>query len=381
MSASQQTIAVVTGGTAGVGRATVDALLERGHRVAVFARGKSRLEEMQRQFGDRVWTRSVDMGHDDQVREAVDALVADWGAPEIWVNSVMLTSVSWFKDVDADEFKKITDATYIGTVNGCRHALRVMDRGNIVNVGSGLSYRAIPFQAAYCGAKHAINGFSQALRSEIIREGRPIELSLVQLPAVNTPQFDWARNRMPRKPQPAPPIFQPEVPARGILQAIDDDAREVLIGRSVLQLVFGNMLFPDLLDGVLADQGKDMQQSEQMDYGREDNIDGPVEDMPAKAHGSFDHRAEASGIVVDADRTRKSLALGVAGALIGLGVLAGRATAGRGPRRRVRDRDTARNDTARIDAADRARPWGDGRPAEGSDRIGARDYRPGNYLS
>ena len=373
---SDQKIAVVTGGTAGVGRATVDALLERGHRVAVFARGQSRLDEMDRLFGDRVWTRSVDVARDDQVRDAVDALVADWGKPEIWVNSVMLTSVSKFADVDEAEFRTITDATYIGTVNCCRHALRVMERGNIVNVGSGLSYRAIPFQAAYCGAKHAINGFSQALRSEIIRDGRPIELSLVQLPAVNTPQFDWCRNRLDRKPQPAPPIFQPEVPANGILKAIDEDVREVLVGRSVLQLVFGNMLFPDVLDGMLADQGKDMQQSGQIDHGREDNLDGPVEDMPAVAHGSFDHRAEGSGIAVDADAARKTIAFGAAALLVGLGVLAGRASAGRVPSRVEAD---APGD--RVEDADRARPWGYTRPAFDAEHGRDRAYRPGSYLS
>ena len=369
-------IAVVTGGTAGVGRATVDALLDRGHRVAVFARGQSRLDELQRQYGDRVWTRSVDVARDDQVREAVDALVSHWGKPEIWVNSVMLTSVSKFADVDEDEFRKITDATYLGTVNSCRHALRVMDRGNIVNVGSGLGYRAVPFQAAYCGAKHAINGFSQALRSEIIREGRPIELSLVQLPAVNTPQFDWCRNRLERKPQPAPPIFQPEVPAQGILKAIDDDAREILVGRSALQLVFGNMLFPDLLDGVLADQGKDMQQSEQIDYGRKDNLDGPVEGMPSKAHGSFDDRAESSGVTVDADATRKTVALGAAALLVGLGVMAGRASAGR-----AMPKPTRGHSGDRVEQSDRTRPWGYGRAAVGGDYAGERSYRPSTYLS
>lgn len=377
-------IAVVTGGTAGVGRATVDMLLARGHRVAVLARGQDRLDELARQYGDRVWTRSVDVADDAAVSDAADALVAEWGAPTIWVNSVMLTSVSAFADVDADEFRKITDATYIGTVNCCRHALRIMTRGNVVNVGSGLSYRAIPFQAAYCGAKHAINGFTQALRSEIIREGRPIELSLVQLPAVNTPQFDWSRNRMPNKPQPAPPIFQPEVAAQGVLKAIDDDAREVLVGRSVLQLLFGNMLFPDLLDTQLAKQGKEIQQSEEVDYGRPDNVDGPLPGYPSKAHGSFDDRAEDSGITVDADTSRKMVALGGAALLVGLGMLAGRAATGRSVgagRSRTRSvaSDGGGTDAQAVDPADRARPWGYGDAGLGQEAIGAQDYRPGTY--
>ena len=378
------TIAVVTGGTAGVGRATVDKLLARGHRVAVLARGQERLDELSRQYGDRIWTRSTDVADDAAVAAAADALASEWGAPSIWVNSVMLTSVSRFADVDEAEFRTITDATYLGTVNCCRHALRIMTAGNIVNVGSGLSYRAIPLQAAYCGAKHAINGFTQALRSELIDEGRPIELSLVQLPAINTPQFDWARNRMPRKPQPAPPIFQPEVAAEGILKAIDEDAREVLVGRSVVQLVFGNMLFPDLLDRQLAKQGDEMQQSDAVDYGRPDNLDGPLADYPSKAHGSFDHKAEAKGISVDADRSRKAIALGGAALLVGLGVLAGRASAGRvraAPRRErlPATTDGDRTETLAVDPADRSRPWGQGDGHLDRDAIGAREYRPGGF--
>ena len=371
------TIAVVTGGTAGVGRATVDALLARGHRVAVLARGRGRLDELARQYGDRVWTRSVDVADDDAVAQAVDALRADWGAPEIWVNSVMLTSVSAFADVSADEFHKITDATYLGTVNCCRHALRVMTRGNVVNVGSGLAYRAVPYQAAYCGAKHAVRGFTQALRTEVLRAGRPIAISTVELPAVNTPQFDWCRNRMPVKPQPVPPIFQPEVAASGILKAIDERAREILVGRSVVQLVVGNALFPDLLDHRLAEEGVEMQSSEHTDFGRPDNIDGPLAEYPSKAHGSFDHRAEASGILVDGDHARKVLAFGGAALLVGLGILAGRATKRRAPGGTLPDRSGSVD--VDVDARDRARPWDPVADARGTDRTGARDYRPTDW--
>ena len=370
------TIAVVTGGTAGVGRATVDALLARGHRVAVLARGRERLDQLAAQHGDRVWTRSVDVADDGAVAEAVDALVSDWGAPEIWVNSVMLTSVSAFADVPADEFRKITDATYLGTVNCCRHALRVMTRGNLVNVGSGLAYRAVPYQAAYCGAKHAVRGFTQALRTEILREGRPIAIGIVELPAVNTPQFDWCRNRLPVKPQPVPPIFQPEVAAAGILKAIDEGAREILVGRSVVQLVIGNMLFPDMLDHRLAREGVEMQSSDHKDYGRPDNIDGPLADYPSKSHGSFDHRAERGGVIVDGDNARKVLAFGGAALLVGLGMLVGRGT-----KRRiaVADEPAPSGDVAAVEAQDRARPWGQARDTGGEGRIGAPEYRPGNW--
>jgi NAD(P)-dependent dehydrogenase (short-subunit alcohol dehydrogenase family) len=352
-------IAVICGGTAGVGRAVLDQFLERGYRTAVIARGEDRLREIATQFGDRVWTRAADVADDAAITRAAEDIRAHWGAPDIWVNCAMLTSVSPFEEMTDEEYRKITDATYMGQVVGARAALKVMERGNIVCIGSGLSYRSIPYQSAYCAAKHAVNGFAGALRTEMIHAGRPIEVSLVQLPAINTPQFDWSRNRMSRKPQPVPPIFQPELAARAVLKAIDTDAREVLVGRSVIQLVFGNYLAPDLLDAQLGRQGVEAQKSDEPDYGRPDNIDGPVP-MPSKAHGSFDDRAESGGIIVDADRTRKAFALGGALALFGLGVLVGR---GRPGRRRVEDK-ARRDDLA----------WGEARlPEHDPGRLEARE--------
>ena len=334
-------IAVVTGGSAGIGRATVDALLDRGYRVAVLARGTKRLETLSRIMGDRVWTRSVDVGDGAALERAGDAIVAELGVPDVWVNNAMLTSLSPFAKVDEAEFRKITDTTYIGTVNGCRTALRIMARGNIVNVGSGLAYTSVPNQAAYCGAKHAIEGFTQSLRIELAQARRPITLSMVQLPALNTPQFDWSRNRMDRKQQPAPPIFQPEVAAEGVLRAIDSDAREVLVGRSVLQLMVADMLLPGAVERKLTKIGTDIQTSERPDLPQLDNLDGPVEDYPSASHGPYDDRASSRGIVVDGDVARKVFALGSAAALLAAGVLLGRATApGRMPRRLDRLRAT-----------------------------------------
>ncbi|MEM7643998.1 MAG: SDR family oxidoreductase [Pseudomonadota bacterium] len=318
-------IAVIAGGSAGVGRATLDAFLDRGYRVAVLARGKGRLDEIEAEFGDRVFTRTCNVAEDAQVQKAADEIVANWGAPDIWINCAMLTSFSPFHKVDEAEFRKITDTTYLGQVNGCRAALRVMTEGNIVNVGSGLGYRSVPYQAAYCGAKHAINGFSQALRSELMREGRPIALSLVQLPAINTPQFDWARNRLDHAPQPAPPIFQPDVAARAILKAIDEDSREILVGRSVLQLLFGNMLFPDLFDAQLAEMGVEAQESDRPATPRADNLDGPVSSIGARAKGSYGHRAEEQAVTVDGDVIRKAIAFGGAAVLLAVGTILGRA--------------------------------------------------------
>jgi NAD(P)-dependent dehydrogenase (short-subunit alcohol dehydrogenase family) len=362
-------IAVVAGGSAGVGRATVDALLDRGYRVAVFARGRDRLDEMDRAFGERILTQACDVGQDAQVQRAADEVVRHWGEPEVWINCAMLTSFSSFEEMTDDEFRKITDTTYMGQVNGTRAALRVMSRGNIVNVGSGIAYRAVPFQSAYSGAKHAINGFTQAIRSEVMRSGRPIEISLVQLPAINTPQFDWARNRLDRKPQPAPPIYQPEVAAKAVMKAIDGNMREVFVGRSVPQLVFGNMLFPDLLDRALARMGREAQRSDQPDFGREDNIDGPVEGVPAKAHGSFDHRAEETGMAVDGDAARMAVLFGSMAALVGLGAIIGRASAPKRPARR----STVRRSEPHGPRTDL--PWGYDRPPNGAPAY----HRPDEY--
>jgi NAD(P)-dependent dehydrogenase (short-subunit alcohol dehydrogenase family) len=321
-------LAVVCGGSAGVGRAVTDALIARGYTVAVLARGASRLEALKAHHGPNVWTRVADVTDQGQIDRAADALVAEHGAPSVWVNSAMLTSFSRFEDVPDAEFRKITDTTYFGTVNGCRTALRIMDRGSIVNVGSGLAYTSVPYQAAYCAAKHAIEGFTQALRIELARDERPIALSQVQLPAINTPQFDWARNRMDEQPQPAPPIFQPEVAARAVLKAIDERSREVLVGRSVLQLVAGNFLLPDLVETQLEKMGVEAQKSGRPARANPDNLDGPVEDYPTRAHGPYDDRAEASGVIVDGDRARKTALFGGALALLAIGWGLGRAMGG-----------------------------------------------------
>jgi NAD(P)-dependent dehydrogenase (short-subunit alcohol dehydrogenase family) len=316
--------AIVIGGTAGVGRAIVLALLERGYRVGVMARGEERLAEMEEEFGSRrIKAVAADAGIADDVEAATNLIVEAFGPPSVWVNCAMLTSFSPFEKMSPAEFDAIVRATFLGQVNGTRAALRVMGRGNVINIGSGLSYRAVPFQAAYCAAKHAINGFASAIRSELIRDGHPLRLSLVQLPAINTPQFDWARNRLDRKPQPAPPIYQPEVAARAAMKALDTGAREILVGQSVLQLVFGNMVLPNWLDQKLADDGVEMQKSEKPEPGnRPDNIDEPV-NHPSTAHGRFDKRAKSSALIVDGDLARKVIFFGGPLMIFLLGVLVG----------------------------------------------------------
>lgn len=297
--------AIVNGGSAGIGRAVVEKLLARGYSVGVIARGENRLQAMQQEFGDdRIYGASADSADHKALEKAYQAITAKFGEPEIWVNALMLTSFSPFKEMSADEFQTIINATFIGQVNGTRLALSGLAITNIVNIGSGLSYRSVPLQSAYCAAKHAINGFTSALRSELIRDNRDVALSLIQLPAVNTPQFTWAKNRMSYKPQPAPPIYQPEVAANAVMKAIDNNSRELFVGRSVLKLVFGDMVLPNFLDKKLAKDGADLQKSQMPDPGnREDNLNNPVEHA-STSHGDFDNRASDKGIIVDADVAR-----------------------------------------------------------------------------
>ncbi len=316
--------AIVLGGSAGVGHAVVEALLARGYRVGTVARGPERLAEMAARFGERLATAPADVGDAAALEAAVETLIERTGPPSVWVNSAMQTSFSPFEQVGADEFDRIVRTTLLGQVNGTRLALRHMDRGNIVNVGSGLNYRPVPFQAAYCASKHGISGFTAALRSELLRDARPITLSMVQLPAMNTPQFDWALNRLPKKPQPAPPIYQPEVASRAVLRAIDTDAREILVGQSVLKLAFANFVAPDWLDRKLAKDGAEMQKSQAAEPGgRPDNLMGPAPHA-AGARGSFGDRAKDDALTVDGDRARYAAFGGLLGAGLVLGLLLGR---------------------------------------------------------
>ncbi|WP_295317532.1 SDR family oxidoreductase [Roseobacter sp.] len=313
--------AIVIGGTAGVGRAVTDTLLARGYRVGVIARGEDRL----RSVGDTdgIETATADAADAAELEKAVKSLVKKLGKPVVWVNCAMATSFSPFHEMTAAEFDRIVATTFTGQVNGTRLALATMDRGHIVHVGSGLSYRPVPFQSAYCASKHAINGFVGAVRSEVLRGNRPIELSLVQLPAINTPQFDWARNRLDKMPQPAPPVFDPQVAADAVMQAIDKLQREVIVGRSVFQLLFGDMVLPAFIDRKLARDGKDMQKSDRPEPGdRPDNLFGPV-DHPATARGSYSDIAENKGVIMDADQARKLLFFGGAATMFLLGVLVG----------------------------------------------------------
>src|SRR4051812_11868229 len=262
-------VVVVTGGSAGVGRATVRAFAENGDDVAVLARGNDGLEAAVKEV-EAAGRRGLAIGVDVADAEAVEAAAAqveeELGPIDVWVNCAMTSVFAPFKDISPDEIRRVTEVDYLGFVYGTKAALNRMlarDRGVIVQVGSALAYRGIPLQSAYCGAKHAIKGFTESVRCELLHDGSNVHISMVQLPALNTPQFDWVLSRLPRKPQPVPPIYQPEVAARAILWASEHDRGEVFVGGSTVGSIVANKLVPRLLDRYLARSGYDSQQTKE----------------------------------------------------------------------------------------------------------------------
>jgi NAD(P)-dependent dehydrogenase (short-subunit alcohol dehydrogenase family) len=327
--------AVVAGGSAGIGREIVDTFLARGMRVGVIARGEERLAALENEVrealpdaaeGDgrtRIATAAADVGDSAALEAAAARLAQAQGAPDVWVNCAMQTSFSPFAETTPEEIERILDTTLLGQINGCRAALARMERGRIVNVGSGLAYRSVPLQSAYCAAKHGINGFTAALRSELIAEGRDVTLSLVQLPAVDTPQFDWARNRLEDMPQPAPPVYAPRAAAQAVLRAVRHGPRELLVGASVLQLVLGQLVVPGWLDRKVADAGIRAQKSGEAEPGgRPDNMHAPVA-YPPSATGRYSGERRERAVVLDGDRLRGAVFGGVPLALFLAGLAIG----------------------------------------------------------
>lgn len=292
-------VVVITGASAGVGRATAQAFAKRGARVGLVARRTEALDAARAEvqaLGGRVVAAPADVAQADQVEEAAAAIEKELGPIDIWVNNAMTTVFAPLREITPEEFKRSTEVTYLGTVYGTMAALRRMlprNTGAIVQVGSALAYRSIPLQAPYCGAKHAIRGFTDSLRSELIHDRSKVHLTMVQLPAMNTPQFSWCRTRLPRHPQPVPPIYQPEVAAEAIVWAAHHRRREVNVGRSTDKAIWGNKLAPAALDWYLAKFAYDAQQTgEPIDPHRPDNLFEPV---PGDfgTHGIFDRAASA----------------------------------------------------------------------------------------
>lgn len=290
-------VVVVTGATAGVGRATVRAFAEAGSDVALLARGQQRLEhaaEEIRKLGRRAVALPVDVADADAVEHAADSIEAELGPIDCWVNNAMTSVFAPIMEITPEEFARVTMVTYLGVVHASQTALRRMiprDRGVLIQVGSALAYRGIPLQSAYCASKHAIVGFTESLRSELMHDDRHIHVTMVHLPAMNTPQFDWVRSRLKHRAQPVPPIFQPEVAARAILWSSTHRRRELFVGFPTFKTIWGNRIAPSYVDRYLARNGYSSQQTDQPeDPGRPDNLWEPVSGDYA-AHGRFDERA------------------------------------------------------------------------------------------
>jgi short-subunit dehydrogenase len=297
MAKKQPEIVVVTGSSAGLGRGIALAFAAAGARVALLARSQTGLDSTTREIEAKGGTASshvVDVSDAVSMFAAADEIAERWGTIDVWVNCAMVTVFGALSELSAEEFRRVTEVTYLGCVYGTMAALKHMrerNAGRIIQIGSALSYRAIPLQSAYCGSKFAIRGFTDSLRSELRHERSAVRLMMVQLPAVNTPQFDWARNKTGRLVRPLPPVFQPEAIASHVVRASRSMPRELWIGRATIQAIFGTVLFPGALDRLLAKGAyRGQMTAEPAPAGEVDNLDLPPLSGHA-THGRFDDEA------------------------------------------------------------------------------------------
>lgn len=319
---SRPEVVMITGASAGVGRATVRAFARQKAHVGLLARGKAGLEGARREveeLGGRALVLPADVSDADQVESCAAALEQEFGPIDVWVNNAMCSVFSPVKEMTPSDYRRVTEVTYLGYVHGTLAALKRMlprDRGTIVLVGSALAYRGIPLQSAYCAAKHAIQGFHDSLRTELIHDKSRVKVTMVQMPALNTPQFDWVKSRLQRKPQPVPPIFQPEVAAQAIVHAAHHDRREWYVGMPTVEAIVGNKIAPSLCDWYLGRMGYDAQQCDgAANPNRPDNLYEPVDaERDFGAHGDFDQRARSFSWQWWANENRGWLLLAAAGA-------------------------------------------------------------------
>jgi short-subunit dehydrogenase len=303
---------VVTGAAAGVGRAVTLQLAREGARLGLIARDRAALESLAEEIrgrGGEVSIAAIDVSNADDVFDAADRFAREFGGIDVWINDAMLTVFALFHDMPADEYRRVTEVTYLGFVYGTMAALRHMrprGEGRIVNVGSALAYRGIPLQSAYCGAKHAIRGFTASVRSELEHENSDITVSIVELPAMNTPQFDWARTHRSREPKPMGAIYQPEAAAKAIVRAARTGAREYWVGTSTFMVIIGNMIAPKFLDWKLGRSAVEGQETQKLiPPQRRDNLFEPVTSLH-RTRGSFGG-AKPEALIVDGDLARAAV--------------------------------------------------------------------------
>jgi|SRR3954451_3939340 len=315
-------VVVVTGASSGIGRAIARRFAQDGARIGLIARGREGLDAASReveQAGGKALVLPVDLADWEGVNSAARAVEEAFGPIDIWINNAMATIFAPFKDVEPDEFRRATEVTYLGTVWGTKAALDRMqtrDRGTIVLVGSALAYRGIPLQAAYCGAKHGIKGVFESLRTELRHDNSNVHLTMVQLPGVNTPQFEHGRSKMPKVPQPMPPYYQPEMAADAVHWAAHHRRRELYVGMPTVKTIVGNKVAPWLVERVLAKQGFGGQQSDKpADPNRPDNLFSPPPG-DAGAHGPYNGQARTSSIQLQLAERRGTLAAAATGAVL-----------------------------------------------------------------
>lgn len=324
---SKQQVVVITGASAGIGRATARLFAGEGAALGLIARGRDGLEATAREveeLGGKALVLPADVADGDAVERAAAAVEEAFGPIDLWINNAFAGIFSPFTDMSPDEFRRVTEVTYFGQVHGTRAALKRMlprDRGAVVLVGSALAYRGIPLQSAYCGAKHALQGFLDSVRSELLHSKSGVRLTMVQLPGVNTPQFDWVRKHVPGRPKPTGTVYQPEVAARAIRFAAESGRKEVIVGRPALQAIWADKFASPLLDRYLGRTGFEGQQEPAApDPDRQDNLFEPVPGDHG-AHGRFDAQARASSAQLWATMHRPALAAVAAGLALSAGLL------------------------------------------------------------
>jgi NAD(P)-dependent dehydrogenase (short-subunit alcohol dehydrogenase family) len=327
---------MITGASAGVGRATAIAFARQGARIGLLARGSAGLDGALRDVedaGGRGLICEADVSDADAVENAAAEVESAFGPIDVWINNAMASVFSPVHEMTAAEFKRVTEVTYLGVVHGTLVALKRMrprDWGVIIQVGSALAYRGIPLQSAYCAAKHAVQGFCESLRAELLHDGKHIRITMVQLPALNTPQFEWVKSRLPGRAQPVPPIFQPEIAAEALVWAATHDRRELYVGLPTWLAVIGNSLAPGVVDRYLARSGYASQQTDEPeDPRRLDNLWKPVDHARDHgAHGRFDSRARSTSWALTAAVHRGTVLLIGAGIVsVALGLRMTRSTA------------------------------------------------------